>query len=241
VDEVKERLGLVRARIDAAARAAGRDPASVRLVAVSKTKPAEDVRAAYDAGQRDFGENYVQEMAAKAKALADLGDLRIHFIGHLQRNKAKLAASVASVVHTIDSVRLARELGKHAAEPDSRARRGLMAGAAAVGRLTVLAEVNVGGEAEKSGCRPDELGAVLAAIDDAPALRLAGLMTVPPISENADDSRRFFDALVELQRQHGGVARLPELSMGMTHDLEQAIAAGATIVRVGRAIFGGRG
>lgn len=225
----------------AAAERYGRRPDSIRLVAVSKTKPVEDIRAAYAAGQRDFGENYVQEMATKAESLADLADLRLHFIGHLQRNKAKLAARVASAVHTVDSERLAAELGKRAAETAVPPERAFApAGAAADRRLAVLVEVNVGGEEQKSGCQPGELDAVLAAIEAEPALRLVGLMTVPPYTDDAAGSRPFFDALRTLRDAHGGSARLPELSMGMSHDLEHAIAAGATLVRVGRAIFGER-
>jgi PLP dependent protein len=238
---IEDRLHAVRAQIAATAERCGRRAESIRLVAVSKTKPAEDIRAAYAAGQRDFGENYVQEMVAKADALADLPDLRLHFIGHLQRNKAKLAARVASAVHTVDSERLAAELGKRAAETAVAPGRVFTpAGAVANGRLAVLVEVNVGGEAQKSGCAPGELGAVLAAIEAEPALRLAGLMTVPPYTDDAAGARPFFDALARLRDAHGGSTRLPELSMGMSHDLEHAIAAGATIVRVGRAIFGER-
>jgi hypothetical protein len=238
---IQDRLRAVQAQIVAAAERSGRRADSIRLVAVSKTKPADDIRAAHAAGQRDFGENYVQEMIAKAEALSDLPDLRLHFIGHLQRNKAKLAARVASAVHTVDSERLAAELGKRAAEiAMSPGRVFAPAGAAGDGRLAVLVEVNVGGEAQKSGCQPEGLGAVLTAIEAEPALRLTGLMTVPPYTDDAAGSRPFFDALVKLRDAHGGTARLPELSMGMSHDLEHAIAAGATIVRVGRAIFGER-
>jgi pyridoxal phosphate enzyme (YggS family) len=188
------------------------------------------VREAYAAGQRDFGENYVQELAEKAELLADLTELRWHFIGHLQRNKAKVVCRVASVVHTVDSVRLAEELGKRAKD-----------GAGRVPVLPVLVEVNVGGEAQKSGCEPSSLGELLNAIEQEPALKLVGLMTVPPATEDPRGARSYFDVLASLQRQHGGVPRLPELSMGMSHDLEHAVAAGATFVRVGTAIFGERG
>lgn len=227
-DAIATRLAAVRERIRRAALAAGRDPESVRLLAVSKTKPVEAIRAAYAAGQRDLGENYAQELADKAAQLADLPGLRWHMIGHLQRNKAKLVTKVASFVHTVDSVRLAEELGKRAAESGRE-------------RLTALVEVNVGGEAQKSGCSPEELGPVLDAIERQPGLALAGLMTVPPHTEDPAGARPFFDRLVALRDAHGGVVRLPELSMGMTHDLEHAIAAGATWVRVGTAIFGERG
>lgn len=221
--DIGSRLEAVRARIAAAARSSGRDPAEVRLVAVSKTKDAASIRLAHAAGQRDFGENYAQELVKKAAELEDLRDLRWHFIGHLQRNKAKVVAPVASVVHTVDSARLAEELGKRAVQ-----------------RLPVLVEVNVGGEDQKSGCRENELDAVLDAVEKESKLRLTGLMTVPPASEEPEASRRFFDELVRLREAHGGAGRLPDLSMGMSHDLEEAIRAGATIVRVGTAIFGAR-
>jgi pyridoxal phosphate enzyme (YggS family) len=221
--DIGSRLDAVRARIANAARASGRDPSEIRLVAVSKTKDAASVRVAHAAGQRDFGENYAQELLKKAAELEDLRDIRWHFIGHLQRNKAKVVAPVASVVHTVDSARLAVELGKRAAE-----------------RLSVLVEVNVGDEDQKSGCRTAELGAVLDAVEKEPRLRLTGLMTVPPASDDPEASRRFFDELARLRDAHGGRHRLPELSMGMSHDLEEAIRAGATIVRVGTAIFGAR-
>ncbi|MCC6216416.1 MAG: YggS family pyridoxal phosphate-dependent enzyme [Polyangiaceae bacterium] len=234
---VASRLAAVRERVARAAERAGRSPPA--LVAVSKLQPAEAIRAAYAAGQRDFGENYVQELEAKARELADLEELRWHFIGHLQRNKAKLAASIASVVHTVDSARLAAELGKRAAvtvlpEP----RRWPIAGAS--GRLPVLIEVNVGGEASKSGCAPCDLEGVLSAVDAEPALALAGLMTVPPHTDDPGGARPYFERLLALRDAAGGAARLPELSMGMTHDLEVAVACGATIVRVGTAIFGAR-
>jgi pyridoxal phosphate enzyme (YggS family) len=226
VIDVEARLVAVRARIEAAAQAAGR--AAPRLVAVSKTKPASMIRAAYAAGQRDFGENYVQELAQKAEELRDLADLRWHFIGHLQRNKAKLAARLAHAVHTVDSARLAAALGKHAAEGPRE------------GTLAVLVEVNVGGEGQKSGCALHELAAVLEAVEREPSLRAVGLMTVPPHTEDPAGARPYFDHLRALRDEHGGAARLPELSMGMTHDLEQAVLAGATLVRIGTAIFGER-
>jgi PLP dependent protein len=234
---IAESLEAVRTQIDAAVARAARAPGSVRLIAVSKTKPAGDVREAYAAGQRDFGENYVQEMLAKATELADLPVLRFHLIGHLQRNKVKLALRAATAVHTVDSVRLAEELGKRAAEtlfmrPQLWSEE--------MPRLGVLVEVNVGGEAQKSGCEPGDLGAVLDAVEASKALRLAGLMTVPPFTEDPAGARPFFDSLVRLRDEHGGVRRLPELSMGMSHDVEHAILAGATMVRVGRAIFGER-
>jgi pyridoxal phosphate enzyme (YggS family) len=225
-DEIATRLDDVRRRIADAAARAGRAGA-VRLVAVSKTKPVEAIRAAYAAGQRLFGENYAQELAEKAEALRDLTDLEWHFIGRLQRNKAKQVARVARFVHTVDSRALAVELGKRAAE--------------ATVPLRALVEVNVSGEASKGGCSPDDLGDVLAAIRAEPRLRAVGLMTIPPATEDAEAARPLFAALRALRGRHGGADALPELSMGMTHDFDVAIAEGATLVRVGTAIFGSRG
>lgn len=223
---IASRLAEVRGRIARAAERAGREPSSVRLVAVSKRQPAEAVREAWEAGQREFGENYAQELAHKAEALAALDGLRWHMIGHLQSNKARLVAPHVAAVHTIDSPSLARELGKRAAT---------------TGRtIDALVEVNVARDPAKSGCAPDALEPVLAAIRAEPSLRLVGLMTMPPYTDDPDAARPFFAALRELRARHGGAAALPELSMGMSHDLEAAIAEGATIVRVGTAIFGER-
>lgn len=226
---VAEGLAMVHDRIARAARAVGREPSDIRLVAVSKTRPAEAVREAYAIGQRDFGENYAQELAEKADALLDLHDLAWHFIGHLQTNKAKVVARVAHMVQSIDTPALARELGKRAAKEGAGDARE---------RLPVLVEVNVGGEPQKHGVTPAALGALLDAVEAEPALRLRGLMTMPP--NDLEGARRSFEALVSLQNLHGGRARLPDLSMGMSDDLEVAIACGATIVRVGSAIFGER-
>jgi pyridoxal phosphate enzyme (YggS family) len=232
---VAERLAEVRARIDRAAREAGRDPAEVKLVAVSKTKGADAVREAYAAGQRAFGENYAQELAAKAEALADLPGLEWHFIGHLQTNKARVAARWAHVVHAVDSAALARELGRRAA-------KAIAEGTAAVkaGPLPVLVEVSLGGEAQKAGATASEIEEVMREVQAHPSLALRGLMTMPPADDLAA-ARRCFETLVSLRNLHGGRAVLPELSMGMTGDLEVAIACGATMVRVGTAIFGARG
>jgi pyridoxal phosphate enzyme (YggS family) len=219
-------LTAVRARIDRAARDCGRDPASIRLVAVSKTKPPECIREAYAAGQRAFGENYAQELAVKAEALADLPELEWHFIGHLQTNKAKIAARFAHVVHTIDSAVVARELGRRAARERSVP-------------LPVLVEVNIGGESQKAGAAPSEIDEVLEAIDAQPSLLLRGLMTVAPMGDRAQ-SQRVFETLVTLRNLHGGAAVMPDLSMGMSSDLEIAIRSGATLVRVGTDIFGPR-
>jgi pyridoxal phosphate enzyme (YggS family) len=223
---VAEGLAQVRLRIERAANAAGRSSAEVKLIAVSKTKSADAIREAYAAGQRAFGENYAQELAVKAEALADLPDLEWHFIGHLQTNKAKVAARFARVVHTVDSVALARELAKRAARD-----RALP--------LDVLIEVNVGREPQKAGASPGEIEEVMNAVRAAPSLALRGLMTMPPAGDPAA-ARQTFETLALLRKLHGGVAALPELSMGMSDDLEIAVACGASYVRVGRAIFGER-
>ena len=226
---VAEGLAEVHERIARAAEAAGRDPATVRLIAVSKTKPAAAIREAYAAGQRDFGENYAQELVQKAEELSDLSDLRWHFIGHLQSNKARVVVRAAHVVHTVDGPTLARELGKRAASEGRGDTRE---------RMPVLVEVNVGGEAQKHGSTAADLGAVLAAVDAEPALVLRGLMTMPP--NDLEAARSAFESLASLRALHGGAERLPELSMGMSDDLEVAIACGATLVRVGTAVFGSR-
>ena len=231
---IAEALDRVRARLAAALASSGRALGCVRLVAVSKFQPASAIREAYAAGQRDFGENYVQELEQKAAELADLSDLRWHMIGHLQRNKARVVAGLAAMVHTVHSAELARELDKRAAL------RGHLRAGDTEARLSALVEVNVAGEAQKSGCSVEALPEVLSALEQAQNLRLAGLMCVPPLTEDASGARPFFDALVRLRKLHGGAQRLPELSMGMTLDLEYAVAAGATIVRVGTAIFGER-
>ena len=223
---IAECIESVRARIERVARAAGRDAAEVKLVAVSKTRSPEAVREAYAAGQRLFGENYAQELAAKAASLADLSEIEWHFVGHLQTNKAKLVAARAAVVHTVDSAALARELGKRAARDRTQS-------------LPVLVSVNLGNEPQKSGATPSEIDEVLAEIARQPSLAARGLMTLPP-SGDLGAARKVFDALVSLRNLHGGRAVLPELSMGMSHDLEVAVACGATYVRVGSAIFGER-
>jgi len=227
----------VRAQLAEALASADRAPDSARLVAVSKFQPASAIRAAYAEGQRDFGENYVQELEQKAAELADLSDLRWHMIGHLQRNKARAVAPLASLIHTVHSIELARELDKRASGLSLSGARAFASGES---RLPVLVEVNVGGEAQKSGCAPEALASLLDALDEATHLRSLGLMCVPPHTEEPSGSRPYFDELRRLRDVHGGAQRLPELSMGMTADLAYAVAAGATIVRVGTAIFGER-
>ena len=222
--DIADRWRAIAARVAAACERAGRAPGEVTIIAVSKTQPAEAVRAAAAAGARDFGENYAQELAAKRAAC---GDVRWHFIGRLQRNKAKLVAGQVVLVHAVDSAELAEELGRRA-------------GGAV---QPVLISVNVAGEATKGGVTPEEAGALAAAIARMPGVRLDGLMTMPPPSDDPEASRGPFLALRTLRdrlAQDLG-APLPVLSMGMSGDFEVAVACGATHVRIGTAIFGARG
>jgi PLP dependent protein len=221
---LKERLTIVQARIGAAAYQAGRDASSIRLVLASKTQPSEAIRAAYQAGARDFGENYVQEAIAKRTDLADLTEIRWHLIGHLQTNKAKTAASAFSLIHSVDSVRLAETLARAQPSP----------------RVHALIEVNLGDEASKTGVAPDSVATILDAARG--KVEIDGLMTIPPPAPTAEASRPYFARLREMRDRlatESGYA-LSELSMGMTDDFEVAIEEGATIVRIGRAVFGER-
>ena len=231
--ELSDRLISVQSRVRASA-PAGR---SIRLIAVSKGQPASLVRALYGLGQRDFGENYVQELVQKTAVLADLPDLRWHMIGHLQRNKVKLVVASAAAVHSVDSPALAEELGRRLAGREVPSLRRAFGDDP---RLPVLIEVSIAGEAQKDGCQPAALAALLGVAERTPGLRLVGLMCVPPLTDDPSATRPYFDALARLREAHGGAARLPELSMGMTADFEQAISAGATVVRVGTALFGPR-
>lgn len=219
-----ERLQAVTGRVTAAAREAGRDPVDIRLVAVSKTFPPERIREAAAAGQFDFGENYVQEALDKIGALADL-PLTWHFIGPIQSNKTRALAENFDWVHSVDRLKIAERLS--AQRPSDRP------------PLKVCLQVNVSGEASKSGASPEEVAALAGAVARLPNLRLRGLMAIPEPTDDVDLQRARFRMLREL-RDSAGVP-LDTLSMGMSDDLESAIAEGATIVRVGRAIFGARG
>jgi PLP dependent protein len=226
---VAVRLAEVRARIDAAARGAGRDPSSVRLVAVSKTFPIDAVREAYAAGHRDFGENRVQEALDKIAVSPDL-DLRWHLLGHLQTNKARKAAPAFAMIQSLDSVELLRKLDAAAAES---------------GRSPeLLVQVDLAGEATKYGARPEEVPPLFEAASQCTAARVVGVMTLPPIPATPEDARPWFRRLQELRQGWlaSGVppAMLRDVSMGMSGDFEIAIQEGATIVRVGTAIFGSR-
>ena len=214
---IAERLAAVRAEIAQICERADRDPREVRLIAVSKTHPPETIREALAAGQIEFGENRVQEGLAKLDELAD-SEARIHLIGHLQRNKARFAGRFASV-QSIDSVRLAEAVARQLDAP-----------------LDALLEVNVAGEASKQGFDPAELESAFAQIAALPQLRVRGLMTIAPLVADAEQARPVFRRLRELRDALG----LPELSMGMSNDYAVAIEEGATIVRIGRAVFGER-
>ena len=225
---LQSRLADVRSRIERAAGRAGRDPASVRLVAVSKTFPADYVRALAEAGQVDFGENKVQEALQKMDQTADLG-VRWHLVGHLQSNKAKKAARF-DAVHSIDSASLLEKLDE--------------AAVAAGRRIDLLVQVDLAGEVTKHGARTDELKPIFDAARGARSTRVVGLMLLPPAVDDAEDARRFFRELKAVRDAllAGGVdsGMLAELSMGMSHDYEVAVEEGATLVRVGTALFGTR-
>ena len=226
---IAARLSAIRARIAEAAARAGRDPADVLLIAVSKTFPIDAVRAAYDAGQRDFGENRVQEALQKISAGADMS-ISWHLIGHLQSNKARKAAEQVALIHSIDGTDLLRRVD---------------AGAAAAGRrVRVLVQVDLAGETTKHGAPPGALSEIFEAAKHCTAAEVVGLMLLPPLTENPEDARPWFRRLRE-QRDRlvdGGIppAMLRQLSMGMSHDFEVAIEEGSTMVRVGTAIFGQR-
>jgi hypothetical protein len=215
---LRERLAAVRERIERAADRARRDPGEITLLAVTKVFPAKVIREAYELGLREFGENYVQEFERKAPEVADLAEARFHLIGHLQSNKSKRAAELFQVIQTVDSPKLARRLND-------------------VGRpLDIMLEVRLSEEEAKSGAGPEELAELSEAVRACGNLRLLGLMTMPPWTEDPETSRPYFRRLRELAELHG----LSQLSMGMSHDLEVAIDEGATCVRVGTALFGKR-
>ena len=219
----------VNARIADAARRAGRDPQAVTLVAVTKTRTVEEVEQVIAAGAADLGENYVQEMVARHETLAGHGDLRWHAIGHLQRNKVRFITPFCALIHSVDSARLADEIDRRSGQHGRR--------------QPVLVEVNVAQEASKMGVPPDEVESLAQHVASLDNLRLQGLMAMTPYGVGPEDSRRHFARLRELA---GALSpALPQgametLSMGMTQDYETAVEEGATLVRVGTAIFGPR-
>lgn len=220
MSDVSANLESVEQKIAVACHRANRARDSVELLAVSKLQPAATIHAAYRLGQRDFGENYAQELRDKATQLADLTGIRWHAIGPLQLNKAKYIAKIAYAFHALDRVELAEELSKRRVGP----------------RLRCYLELNLGGESSKSGITKSELDAVLLRISKLPNLEVVGLMCLPPLGKDPESSRPFFRSLREAAKEYG----LSELSMGTTYDFEVAIEEGATIVRVGSAIFGER-
>jgi len=224
---IADNLAAVKRRMDEAAARAGRNPASVTLVAVSKTRPAEAVKEAAAAGHLDFGENYAQEMRDKMRAVND-PKVRWHFIGRLQKNKVKYVVGKAAEMHALDSVDLAREMSTRAE------REGAL--------IPVYIEVNLGGEDTKAGVAPEAAEELLRAAADLPGLEPIGLMTMPPYFEDPEGSRPYYRGLRELRDELSdrlGI-ELPGLSMGLSHDFEVAIEEGATRIRVGAAIFGKR-
>jgi PLP dependent protein len=227
--QLEENITRVRERIRAACRRSGRAPESIKLVAVSKTVPASLIRRAYEAGVHDFGENRVQEATEKRPALSDLAAVW-HLIGHLQSNKAKSARELFHWVHSVDSLRVAQKLDQAARHREDR--------------LPVLIQVRLGDEPTKSGVQESELLTLAEQMSRLSALELRGLMVLPPYFEDAGEVRPFFCRLRELARtvESAGLPNVTmrELSMGMSHDFEAAIEEGATIIRVGTAIFGER-
>jgi len=215
---LSQRIEQVEQRIQSAAYRAGRKREEITLVAVTKKFDADVVREAHSLGLRVFGENYVQEFALKQPALADLLDAEFHLIGHLQSNKSRIAADLFQAIETVDSTKLARRLNE-SAKP-----------------LEIMIEVKLSEEDAKAGAAPDELPELIDGIRSCEHLRLTGLMTMPPWDENPEITRPYFRKLAGLARQYN----LPNLSMGMSHDLEAAIEEGATHVRVGTALFGPR-
>lgn len=226
-EELEERYRAVRERIEAACGRAGRDPAEVRVIGVTKTKPAAVVRAAARAGMADFGENYVQEYLEKRADVSQ--DVRWHFIGHLQRNKVKYLVPGVSVIHGVDSERLAVEIDRQAARTGER--------------MPVLVQVNTSGEESKFGCDPSAAPALLERVAGLEYLDVQGFMTLAAFLDDPEALRPMFRLLRRLRddlRDRTGLP-LPHLSMGMTNDFEVAVEEGATLVRIGTALFGERG
>ena len=225
-DPLEQNYSRIDGEIRQAAEKAGRDPGTVRLLAVSKKVTADRLRILWGLGHRLFGENRVQEARVKVPEMPAGGEW--HFIGGLQTNKAKEAVEWFDVIESVDRVELAQELQKRAE--------------AAGKNLRVLLEINVGGEAAKHGARPDQAGELLQAVNAMSRLEVRGLMAIPPFREEPEEARPFFRKLREIrdQLEQASGAGLPELSMGMSHDFPVAIAEGATLVRIGTALFGPR-
>ncbi len=225
---IAQNLESIHARINAACERSGRSPEDVTLIAVSKTKPLEDLMCAYDAGERDFGENKVQEILQKAPEMPD--DARFHMIGHLQRNKVRQVLPHAVLIHSVDSLRLAEEIEKEAKKLSMTA--------------DILLEVNVAGEESKFGMHPDDVPDQVLQISFLPHVHICGLMTIAPDVSDPEDNREIFRKLyrlsVDIRDKNIDNVSMCVLSMGMTGDFEVAVEEGATMVRVGTGIFGSR-
>lgn len=216
----------IQQRVAAAAQRAGRDPSSIHIIGVSKRQPIEALQSAYDAGLRDFGENQAQEMAHKVDALV-WQDAQWHFVGALQRNKVKLVAPRCAWIHSVDSLRLAEAIDRLAEIP-----------------IYCCVQVNIGSEPQKAGIAPEDLQRFLTTVKPLKHVEVRGLMCIPPATDSAEASRQYFRALRQLRDTANAELwygqELPDLSMGMSHDFEVAIEEGATMIRVGTAIFGAR-
>lgn len=226
--DIQTNLQIIKDRINNAAKRANRPADEIKLVAVSKRKPSSAIREAAQAGQLIFGENYLQDAKGKIEELARLGFVW-HFIGHLQSNKARLAVSLFDMVETIDRLKIAKAINRHAGDLNKT--------------MDIMVQVNTGREKQKSGVLPENCEELLAAIQPLPCLRLRGLMTMPPMTSHPEESRPFFQHLRQLSEEMATYFHDPdhiELSMGMTSDFEIAIEEGATMIRVGTAIFGAR-
>ncbi len=225
---IQENIKEVEANIADACKKAGRDASEVTLIAVSKTKPVEMLREAYDCGCRDFGENKVQELVDKYDALPH--DIRWHMIGHLQRNKVKYVVGKAYMIHSVDSLRLAEEISREAVKKDVDVR--------------ILVEVNVAGEETKFGVSCDEAARLVKEIANLPRILVQGLMTIAPFVDDEEKNRKYFRKLkqisVDIMEEKADNINMQVLSMGMTNDYRTAVSEGATYVRVGTGIFGER-
>ena len=226
---IQENLKKIHEQIDEAAQRSGRESREIKLVAVSKRFPAEAINEAAHAGQIFFGENYIQEVQAKRDLVVPA--VKFHFIGHLQSNKAKIAASCCDMIETVDSFKLGAELNKQLQKINKT--------------MPVLVQVNIGEDPKKSGSDRDSAQKLVEELNTLPHLQVKGLMTMPPFSEDAEDSRKYFNHLRILAEKFAslhlfGKEAKPEISMGMSNDFQVAIEEGATIIRIGTAIFGTR-
>lgn len=229
MNSIKDRLATVRQELDLAAKDCGRDPAGIQLVAVSKKKPVEAIREALAAGVTHLGENYIQEAVDKIERLGPI-PAQWHFIGHLQSNKARFAVAHFDLIHTVDRIKLAREINRQAEKLNKV--------------QSILIQVNISREFSKSGTSADQALNLARQIAPLPHVRLEGVMGMPPFLEDPEETRPYFRALARIRRDIEG-ADLPgvdarHLSMGMTHDFKVAIQEGATLVRIGTAVFGSR-